>query len=103
MNAILNDRVALSAAVLVILLPALIIAAGEAQERLRQRGSPLEAPVATVRNWILPLATVWVLLVMVFDVDQTNVFVRLVASAVLVAVTVAALQVIRHFTMASYP
>ena len=98
MNAILNDRVALSAAVLVILLPALIIAAGEAQERLRQRGSPLEAPVATVRNWILPLATVWVLLVMVFGVDQTNVFVRLVASAVLVAVTVAALQVIRHFT-----
>jgi small-conductance mechanosensitive channel len=97
-TAILNDQVALSAAVLVILLPVLIIAAGELQDRLRQRGSPLEEPVATVRNWVLPLVTVWALLVWVFDVDSSDFFVRLIATGVLLASTGAALQVIRYFT-----
>ena len=98
MTAILGDRVAFSAAVLILVLPALILATGELQERLRLRGSPLEEPVATLRNWILPLVTLWTLLVWVFDVDASNLFVRLVATGVLVAVTVAVLQVIRYFT-----
>jgi small-conductance mechanosensitive channel/CRP-like cAMP-binding protein len=98
MTAILGDRVAFSAAVLILVLPALILATGELQERLRLRGSPLEEPVATLRNWILPLVALWTLLVWVFDVDASNLFVRLVATGVLVAVTVAVLQVIRYFT-----
>ena len=98
MTAILGDRVALSAMLLVLLLPVLIIAAGELQERLRLRGSALEEPVATLRNWVLPLVALWALLVWVFDVDTSNFFVRLIATGVLAAVTVAALQVIRDFT-----
>lgn len=98
MTAILGDRVAISAALLVALLPVLIVAAGELQERLRLRGSPLEEPVATLRNWVLPLAALWTLLVWVFDVDTSNVFVRLIATGVLAAVTAAVLQVIRYFT-----
>jgi small-conductance mechanosensitive channel/CRP-like cAMP-binding protein len=98
MTAILGDRVVLSAALLVALLPVLIVAAGELQERLRLRGSPLEEPVATLRNWVLPLVALWTLLVWVFDVDTSNVFVRLIATGVLAAVTVAVLQVIRYFT-----
>ena len=93
-----GDRVALSAMLLVLLLPVLIIAAGELQERLRLRGSALEEPVATLRNWVLPLVALWALLVWVFDVDTSNFFVRLIATGVLAAVTVAALQVIRDFT-----
>ena len=98
MTAILGDRVALSAVLLVLLLPVFIIAAGELQERLRLRGSPLEQSVATVRNWVLPLVALWALLVLVFDIDTSSFFVRLIATGVLVAVTVAALQVIRYFT-----
>ena len=47
MTTLLTSTDALWAAVLVVLLPVLIIGAGEVQERLRQRGSLLEKPVAT--------------------------------------------------------
>ena len=38
----------------VVLLPVLIIGAGELQERLRQRGSLFEKPIRTLRIWFLP-------------------------------------------------
>lgn len=88
----------LRAALLVILLPALIVGAGEAQERLRQRGSLLETPVATVRNWVLPLAAVWTLVVLIIDVPATDILSQAIATAALIAVTTAILQVIRYFT-----
>ena len=87
------------AAFLIVLLPVLIIGAGEVQERLRQRGSLLEKPVATVRNWVLPLAALWILVVLVFDVSDSNTLSRAIATALLIAATVAVLQVLRYFTV----
>ena len=98
MISLLTNSDAWWAALLVVLLPVLIIGAGEVQERLRQRGSLLEKPVATVRNWVLPLVAVWILVVLVIDVPTTNILSRAVATAALIAVTAAALQVIRYFT-----
>jgi small-conductance mechanosensitive channel len=98
MTELLTSTDVLRATLLVILLPVLIIGAGEAQERLRQRGSSLETPVATVRNWVLPLAAVWILVVVIFDVPPANILSEAIATAALIAATAAILQVIRYFT-----
>lgn len=96
MTAILGDPIAIWAAVLIVLLPVLIIAAGELQERLRQRESPLESVVATIRNWVLPLGALWMLVVLVFDADTGAFLVRVIATGVLVALASAALQAIAY-------
>ena len=98
MSTLLTSTDALWAALLVVLLPVLIIGAGEVQERLRQRGSLLEKPVATFRNWVLPLAALWILVVLIFNVSETNILSRAIATAALIAVTAAILQVVRYFT-----
>jgi small-conductance mechanosensitive channel len=82
---------------LVLVLPTMIIVAGEAQERLRVRGSMLEKPVAIVRNWLLPLAAAWALGVVVIGMDQDGLLARVVASAFLIVLTIAILQLLRFF------
>ncbi|MGI9643330.1 MAG: hypothetical protein ACR2N9_11195, partial [Acidimicrobiia bacterium] len=67
---------ALWAAGLTIILPILIIAGGEIEERLRQRGSPLTQPIAILRTWVLALTTLWVLIVLVFGVSSDSVLAR---------------------------
>ena len=98
MISLLTSADALWAALLVVLLPVLIIGAGEAQERLRQRGSLLEKPVATFRNWVLPLSALWILVVLIFNVSDTNILPRAIATGTLIAATAAILQVVRYFT-----
>ncbi len=99
MTSLLTNGETMWAAFLIVLLPVLIIGAGEVQERLRQRGSLLEKPVATVRNWVLPLAALWILVVLIFDVSDSNILSRAIATALLVAATAAVLQVLRYFTV----
>ncbi len=96
MRSLLSTSVSVWAVILIALLPVVIITAGEIQERLRLRGSLLEKPVATVRNWLLPLAAAWALLVLVIGVDRDGIFSRLLATAALVVLTIAALQVLRY-------
>ena len=50
------------------------IAAGELQERLRQRSSAFAPAVSTLRSWVLPLFAVWALIVLVFDVETIFLF-----------------------------
>ena len=97
MSIVLGDRIIVWSAALIVVLPVLIIAAGEIQERLRQRGSALERPIATLRNWALPLAAAWTVAVYVLGVDSANFFVRILATGALLALTAAALQVIQYF------
>ena len=97
MTSLLTSGETIWAALLIVLLPVLIIGAGELQERLRQRGSLLEKAVATVRNWVLPLAALWILVVLVFDMSDTAVLPRVIATALLLAASVAVLQVLRFF------
>jgi small-conductance mechanosensitive channel len=98
MNTLLTSADALWALLLVIFLPVLIIGAGEVQERLRQRDSSLEQPVATFRNWVLPLSALWILVVPIFDADSTGILSRGIATGTLIAITGAILQVVNYFT-----
>ncbi len=81
---------------LILVLPTLIIVAGEVEERLRVRGSLLEKPVALVRNWLLPLAAAWGLVVVVVGLDTNSLLARLLATGLLVVLTVAVLQILRY-------
>lgn len=94
MSAFVNDPIAIWAALLIVVLPLLILGAGELQERLRQRGSAFERTVAIIRNWLLPLLALWVLVVLVFEVATDNFFVRLLGTATVIAVVAAVLQAI---------
>ena len=95
---VFSNSLALWAAVLVVVLPAVIIGAGELQERLRQRGSPLVGPVSTVRSWVLPLAALYALVVFLFKASPESFGVQIIATALLVSVTAAALQAFAYVT-----
>lgn len=92
MSSFFGDDAATWAAVLVIVLPLVIIGSGELEERLRQRDSPLQRPVATVRTWVLPLFAVWSLVQVLFDTDNSNAVVRLVGTALVLAAGAATLS-----------
>ena len=83
------------AALVIVLLPLLIIGAGELEERLRQRDSPFQASISIIRVWIVPVFTLWVLSRALFDVERTNPFVRLLSSAVVLAGAAVALSALR--------
>jgi small-conductance mechanosensitive channel/CRP-like cAMP-binding protein len=83
------------AALIIIVLPLVIIGAGEFEERLRQRDSKYRDAISILRVWAVPLLAGWVLARVLFSIDQTNVFVRLLASAVLLSVAAAALSALR--------
>ncbi len=93
-----SQDLAVWAAVLVVGLPAVIIAAGELQERLRQRGSPLVEAVSTVRSWVLPLAALYALVVFLFKATPESLAVQLIGTALLISVTAAALQAFGYLT-----
>lgn len=91
MSSIFRDPTAGWAALLIVLLPLLIIGAGELEERLRQRDSTLQRPVSILRSWVIPLLAVWALVRVVFDRDASSLVARSVASAFLISVAAAAL------------
>jgi len=93
-----QGSLAVWAAVLVVALPAVIIAAGELQERLRQRGSPLVEAVSTVRSWVLPLAALYALVVFLFRASPDSLGVQVIATALLISVAAAALQTFAYLT-----
>ena len=96
MNQLLADPVAIWAAILIVVLPLLILAGGEAEERLRQRNSPLTRPVSNLRTWVLGLLTLWVLFVLVFDLSTDSFVVRLISTALVIAVVAVILQVVEY-------
>jgi small-conductance mechanosensitive channel len=93
-----SQDLAVWAAVLIVGLPAVIIAAGELQERLRQRGSPLVEAVSTVRSWVLPLAALYALVVFLFKATPESLGVQLIGTALLISMTAAALQAFGYLT-----
>ena len=80
--------------VVILLVPAAVIAASELEERLRQAQSTLRLPVATLRTWGLPLFGVWAILVPVLDTSTDSIVVTVVASGLVIAVSVASLQLL---------
>jgi small-conductance mechanosensitive channel len=82
----------LVSAIVIVLLPALIIGVGELEERLRQRDSSLRPSVVIVRVWVVPLAAAWLLVSTLFEVDSDRLLVRVLGSALLLALAAALLS-----------
>ena len=83
------------AALIIVVLPLLIVGAGELEERLRQRDSDFQPAVSTLRVWVVPLLTLWMLCRVLLDVASDNMFLQLLGSAVLLAGSSAALSALR--------
>jgi len=83
------------AALIIVVLPLLIIGAGELEERLRQRDSPFQPTISTIRIWVVPLLTLWILARSLLDVQTDNLFLQLLGSAVLLSAATAALSALR--------
>jgi len=98
MSELFPDSGAAWAALIIVVLPLLIIASGELEERLRQRDSPYQAAITTLRVWVVPLLTVWVLTQALLGVADTNLLVQLLGSAVLISASIAALSALRVVT-----
>lgn len=96
MAELLADPRAQWALAIVVLLPVAIIAAGELEERLRQRDSGLTPVASVVRSWVIPLLAVWLLIVALLDLPRSNPIVRLEATALLVSIAVAALMLVGY-------
>lgn len=93
MTSFFDEAGLLWAALLIIALPIVIIGAGELEERLRYRDSRFLPAVSILRTWILPLFAIWAVLAALLG---TNAFAtRVVGSALLLAITAAALAVLR--------
>ncbi len=83
------------ATVVIVLVPIVIIAAAELDERLRQRESPLRRAVTILRNWALPAFAVWAIAVPVLGLQADGVLPTTAASFLVLSVTAAALVVLR--------
>ncbi|MGI9596506.1 MAG: mechanosensitive ion channel domain-containing protein, partial [Acidimicrobiales bacterium] len=94
MTFLLEARTLLS--ILVILaVPAAVVAAGELDERLRQRESPYRRPIPILRNWVLPSLAAWAVLSIVVDLEPDHLAVLLASTALVVSLSALALSVIR--------
>jgi small-conductance mechanosensitive channel/CRP-like cAMP-binding protein len=95
MSSLFPDSNAAWAALLIVILPLLIIGSRELEERLRQRDSPYQPAIATLRVWVVPLLTVWVLARVLLDVADDNLLIQFLGSAVILAAASAALSAFR--------
>jgi small-conductance mechanosensitive channel/CRP-like cAMP-binding protein len=89
------DASAAWAALVIVVLPLLIIGAGELVERMRQRDSPFQPAVSTVRVWVVPLLTVWIVARALLDIATDNIFLRFLGSAIILSAATAALSALR--------
>ncbi len=77
----------------VIVVPLVVIAASELDERLRQRGSALRPAIDVVRTILLPLVAVWALLVPILDLDRSRFGVRACETGIALAGAVVLLRI----------
>lgn len=97
MSGLFTNTNAAWAALIIVLLPLVIIGAGELEERLRQRDSPYRDAISTLRAWVVPLLTVWILARALFDIGTDNLFLQVLGTALLLsgaAVVLSALRVV---------
>ncbi len=95
MSSLFPDSSSAWAALVIVVLPLLIIGAGEFDERLRQRDSELRAAFSTFRVWVVPLLTIWVLGRVLFDFEGDNPAIRLLGTAILLSGATAVLSALR--------
>jgi small-conductance mechanosensitive channel/CRP-like cAMP-binding protein len=95
MSAIFGDAATTWSAVLILLLPLVVIGAGELEERLRQRDSALGPPVGLLRTWVVPLFVVWTVVRTLFGLSGDHPVVVVLGSALVVAVAATVLSLLR--------
>ena len=95
MKGFFSDPRVLWAVLIVLVLPILIIAAGEVEERLRQRDSPLTRAATIIRRWTVPLAALWVLARGLLELPSANFIIRLIATTLLLSAVAVALGVLK--------
>lgn len=95
MSEVLRDSATGWSALMIVLLPLVIIGAGEVEERLRQKDSGLRRPVAIARTWVLPLFVVWYVVRAVIGLADTNPVVMVLGSALVLAMAAALLTTLR--------
>jgi small-conductance mechanosensitive channel len=88
---LINDPSTAWAAVLILLLPVVIIGAGEVEEQLRQQDSPLQRPVGILRTWVVPLFVAWIVTRTLFGLGDDNPVVIVLGSGLVVAIAAAVL------------
>ncbi|MFW2382889.1 MAG: mechanosensitive ion channel domain-containing protein [Acidimicrobiales bacterium] len=91
MSFLSDDSAVRWAVALIAVVPLLIVGSGELAERLRQANSVFLSPVMILRNWVVPSATLWVLVVAVFEIDSQRLSVRVLATVGAVSSTLALL------------
>ncbi len=95
MSDLLRDPSSAWALVLVVVLPVVIIGAGELEERLRQRDSVLTPVVSILRTWTVPLLAAWALARGLFGLSSENLLIQLLGTGLLLSGAFAALAVLR--------
>jgi small-conductance mechanosensitive channel len=95
MTTLLEDPRVIWALALIVLVPAIVVGLGEYAERLRQRDSAFRPVVSIVRGWAVPLLALWVVLRVLLGRPPPAVGVRIVETALLVTVAIAALALVR--------
>jgi small-conductance mechanosensitive channel len=94
-NAIFGDVATAWAAILILLLPLVVIGAGELEERLRQRDSALGPSVGLLRTWVVPLFVLWTVARTLFGLPDEHPLAILIASALVIAVAITVLSLLR--------
>jgi small-conductance mechanosensitive channel/CRP-like cAMP-binding protein len=83
------------AVVVIAVVPLAVIAASEVDERLRQRESPLRSALGVLRGWALPFFAIWAILVPVLGRTDTSLFVRIIASGLVLALSVGIIKILK--------
>lgn len=83
------------AVIVIVIVPLVIIAASELDERFRQRESPLRGATSIIRAWLLPFFAIWALLVPVLGVDPGSLPVQLAGTGVLFSIAAAVQSALR--------
>ncbi|WP_040491982.1 mechanosensitive ion channel family protein [Ilumatobacter nonamiensis] len=83
------------AIVVIVIVPLLIIATAELDERLRQRDSPFRRAAAMLRTWTLPFFAIWALLVPVLGVENDSIAVRIALTGLLLSIAAAVQRALR--------
>ncbi len=83
------------AVIVIVVVPLAVLGAGELDERLRQRDSPMRGALSLARTWALPVFAVWVVLRPVLGRDEDSWGVQLAATALVVALGATILRVLK--------
>jgi small-conductance mechanosensitive channel len=91
----LLERGTLWPILVIIAVPALVVAAGELDERLRQRESPYREAIPILRIWVLPSLAIWAAMAVVVGLESDHILVRAASTALVLTTAYFAMGLVR--------